>query len=1190
LLFTVSLKIWEQNMLNETQALRITLASPEQMRAQSSGEVRKPETIHFRTQKPEPSGLFCERIFGPIKDWCCSCGKYKRERPPGFRCEKCGVEVTRSSVRRERMGHIELAVPVAHPWFARSAPSIIAILLDLSTRELRTLLSYSASIVLEIEEAQRAEVLERLSPSDEMYAALTGLAVGTFLSEEQYRALSRNCRLAFRAGTGAEAVRERLEDLDLQQMVYALREAIKVDPQHQKKAMKRLQIVSAFLESGIDPTFMILDVIPVLPPELRPLVPLGGGRFAASDVNSLYERVLHRNNRIKKFMANGAPDPILNHEKRLLQEAVDALFDNAHCPRPVLGTRRRPLKSLTDTLKGKEGRFRRNLLGKRVDYSGRSVIVGDATLSLHQCGLPTKICLELFKPFLIRKLVERNYAPSVRVAKRMIERTERHDPVIWDTLSEVLHGKVVLLNRAPTLHRLSIQAFEVVWMSDSNAIRLHPCVCSSFNADFDGDQMAVHLPLSDAAQAEARALMLSTRNLRSPATGEPTISISQEMVLGLFYLTEERPSAKGRIFADIDEALLALERGVIDVHTRMLVRVADEQIEDTPGTRLPTPPRRRIETTVGRLIFNSVLPKELRYKNYEMTKERLKFLIAESLQVCGEATTARLADALKTLGFTYATKSGVSFSVLSDIEVPGEKHHRLSQADEQVQEVDSLGRCGMITEDERYQQLIEIWTKATDDISKSLEGTLDPWGSLSTIIKSGATKAKFQQIRQLSGIRGLMASPSGKILPIPVRGNYLEGLKTWEIFIAGSGARKGFMDRSLNTARSGYLTRRLVEVGVEVWITQVDCGTNESLLITNEESRAEAMPDIRSRIIGRVLAEALPEVGLSPGALLDDVMIARILASGISAVRVRSPLTCEASYGICQQCYGTDLASGRKVWLGTAVGIIAGQSVGEPGTQLTMRTFHSGGVANAQGDITQGLPRVEELFDGRVPKNKAVLSDIEGIVSVKKDEAGIRHIHVTAPDEERVYDVGVGRQLLVKDGQRVTPGQALTAGHPDPQDILRLLGRDATARYLVSSVQKVYRATGVYLADKHIECIVRQMLRYVCVNDPGDTRLFPGEITDRFAYAEMNAQVLAQGGTPARAQPVLLGLTKAVLQTRSWIAAASFQDTSRVLMKAAIRGQRDGILGYKERLVLGRRIPTSKRNGCTVRIITKTRK
>jgi DNA-directed RNA polymerase subunit beta' len=1169
-------------MIDETQALRIRLSSPEQIRARSFGEVQKPETINFRTQKPEPYGLFCERIFGPVKDWCCSCGKYKRERPPGLRCEKCGVEVTTSSVRRERMGHIELAVPVAHPWFARSAPSHMAILLGHSHSILRTLLSYSAYIVLEIDEEARAEVLSQIDPSDEasLYAMLAGLTVGAILDEEQYRVLSAAYGTAFRAGTGAEAVRERLEDLDLERTARALREQIKGDPRNQKKAVKRLQEVEAFREGRVDPSWMILDVIPVLPPELRPLVPLGGGRFASSDVNSLYERVIYRNNRIKKFIANGAPDIILNHEKRLLQDAVDALFDNARCPRPVMGTRLQPLKSLTDTLKGKEGRFRRNLLGKRVDYSGRSVIVGDVKLQLHQCGLPTKICLELFKPFLIRKLVERNYAQSVRVAKRMIERTRKKNPVIWDALEEVLRGKVVLLNRAPTLHRLSIQAFEVVWMSDSNTIRLHPCVCSSFNADFDGDQMAVHLPLSDAAQAEGRALMLSTRNMRSPATGEPAISISQEMVLGLFYLTEMRPSTKGqgRIFADIDEVLLAHDHGIIDLHTRLMVRVPDSWISDTPGTRLPTPERMRIETTAGRLIFNSILPNALRYKNYEMTKERLKQLIAESLRVCGDATTAKLADALKQLGFQYATRSGISFSVLSDIEVPSEKHAILAQADGQAQEVYSLIRDGMITEDERDQQLIEIWTAATDDVSQKLQGALDPWGSLSTIIKSGATKAKFQQIRQLGGIRGLMASPSGKIIPIPVRGNYLEGLKPWEIFIAGSGARKGFMDRSLNTARSGYLTRKLVEAGIEVWITQMDCGTVEGLLVTNEESVRMGLPDMRSRITGRILAEALEDLALLPGTLLDDATVERVLASGIDACRVRSPLTCEASYGICQRCYGIDLSTGRMVRLGAAVGIIAGQSVGEPGTQLTMRTFHSGGVANAQGDITQGLPRVEELFDGRVPKNKALLSEIDGVISIEKDEAGTRRIRVTAlhADTSRVYDTALGKQLLVEEGDFVSLGQALTSGHASPQEILRLQGREAAARYLVHEVQKVYLSQGVSIADKHIECIVRQMLRYVCVNDPGDTSLLALEIVDRFAYGKINTAILAQGGTPALAQPILLGLTKAVLQQDSWIAAASFQETSRVLTKAAIRGKCDPILGYKERLILGHRIPTAR--------------
>jgi DNA-directed RNA polymerase subunit beta' len=1166
----------------DIEGLRIRLSSPQQILAQSYGEVTKPETVNYLTQKPEPYGLFCERIFGPIKNWRCACGKYKRERTPGFRCEKCGVEVTNSSVRRERMGHICLAAPVAHSWFARSAPSIMAMLLDLSTRELNTLLSYSAYIVLEVNEEERKAQLSHvdLEETQQCADALARLSVGDLLDAAHYHALIAAYGSAFKAATGAEAVRARLAALDLNLLSNTLHAAIKSGQANQKKAVKRLQIVESFRESGVSPTWMILDVIPVLPPELRPLVPLGNGHYAASDVNSLYERVIHRNNRIKKFIAYGAPECILNHEKRLLQEACDALFDNARRTHPIIGSHKQPLKSLTDALKGKEGRFRRNLLGKRVDYSGRSVIVGDTSLQLSQCGLPTKICLELFKPFLIRKLVERHYAPNAHIAKRMIERTRHGDPMIWDVLEEVIAGKVVLLNRAPTLHRLSIQAFEVVWMNDSEAIRLHPCVCSAFNADFDGDQMAVHLPLSDSAQREARTLMLSTRNMRSPASGEPAISISQEMVLGLFYLTQERPDpfASGRAFSDTDDAFCALDHGIVDIHTRLFVRLPDAQIYDESGRGRPGQPRRRIETTAGRLLFNSILPKELRYKNYEMTKERLKQLIAECLRVCGEEATARLADALKSLGFKYATKSGISFSTLSDIEVPPEKDELLAQSDIEAEEVEEQLHAGMITPDERYQQLISIWSHATDAISKQLEAALDPWGSLATIIKSGATKAKFQQIRQLSGIRGLMASPSGKILPIPVRGNYLEGLKTWEIFIAGSGARKGFMDRSLNTARSGYLTRRLVEAGIEVWITQSDCGTHVGLLITNQESMLMGLPNMRSRLVGRCLSEALPALGLEGGTLLSEEMVDGLLAAAISAVRVRSPLTCESRYGICQRCYGTDLATGRLVREGTAVGIIAGQSVGEPGTQLTMRTFHSGGIAGAQGDITQGLPRIEELFDGRTPKNKAVLSEIGGIVSIEQDKEGAQHIHVTSPDDRvcRSYDVGPTRKPLVEQGEQVTPGTPLTSGHPDPQEMLRLQGRERTAHYLVGEVQKVYRGTGVYLSDKHIECIVRQMLRYAQVDDPGDTTLLPGEVTDRFVFAERNSQILAQGGIPAVAHPILLGLTKAVLQTRSWVAAASFQETSRVLTRAAIRGSQDRIVGHKERLVVGRRIPTLK--------------
>ncbi|GCE32048.1 DNA-directed RNA polymerase subunit beta' [Dictyobacter alpinus] len=1173
--------------------LRLTLASPERIRSWSHGEVTEPETINYRTGQPEPNGLFSERIFGPTKDWSCACGKYKRVRTPGTRCEKCGVEMTTSSVRRERMGHIDLVVPVAHSWFARNAPSTIALLLDLSPRQLSALLSYSVYIVLSLDEDQRQEHMNTAQPADldkHCTTRFAGLRVGEFLDEEEYRVLSLHFGHLFTAQTGAIAVRALLGALDLENIAAHLRRNIQHDANSQKKAIKRLHLVEAFRESCVDPAWMILEAIPVLPPELRPLVPLGGGRYAASDVNALYERVIYRNNRIKQFLAMNAPEMILNHERRLLQDACDALFDNGRRKNPVIGSHKQALKSLTDTLKGKEGRFRRNLLGKRVDYSGRSVIVGDTSLKLHQCGLPTKICLELFKPFLIRKLMEWDVAPHAHAAKKMIERTRKRHPVIWDALEEVMRGKVVLLNRAPTLHRLSIQAFEAVRMDGSQAIRLHPCVCSAFNADFDGDQMSVHLPLSDLAQAEARALMLSTRNLRAPASGEPAISISQEMVLGLFYLTQERPSAKstGRIFADAAEAHIAFEHGIIDLHTRFFVRIPDEHIFETPGLLRRAPERKRMETTLGRLIFNEVLPAPLRFKNYEMTKERLKQVIAECLETCGEAKTAKLADALKQLGFRYATRSGISFSVLSDIEVPPEKQGLLAQAEVAAQEIEEQLHAGMITADERYQHLIEIWTKATDAISKRLEAALDPWGSLATIIRSGATKAKFQQIRQLSGIRGLMASPTGRIIAIPIRGNYLEGLKVWEIFIAASGARKGFMDRSLNTARSGYLTRRLVEAAIEVWITSIDCGTQAGLLITQEESKALGLPNMSSRLLGRVLAEPLPEVDLPCRTLLDDTAIERIIAADIPAVLVRSPLTCEASYGICQGCYGLDLATARLVRLGAAVGIVAAQAVGEPGTQLTMRTFHSGGVAHAQGDITQGLPRVEELFDARHPKNMAILSEIEGMVTIEKGQAGPTRLHVRSLEsgEERCYDVPLGKQLLIEDGTQVRVGQLLNAGHPDPQALLQLCGREAVARYLVNEVQQVYRSTGVYIADKHVECIVRQMVRYVFISEAGDTSFLPGEVVDRFFYAEVNARILAQGGQAATARPILLGLTKSVLQTHSWLAAASFQETSRVLTRAAIRGQWDNIRGFKERLIIGRRLPMASdiaKNRDTVR-------
>src|SRR6266702_3372737 len=1027
-------------------ALRITVASPEQIRSWSHGEVTRPETIDCRTLQMEKDGLFCERIFGPTRDWTCSCGRYLRARTPGFVCEVCGVEITTSSVRRERMGHIELVAPIAHPWFARRAPSIIALLLELSQRRLTAVLSYTCYLVLAINEAKRERALvERGEGSKNeahdpcLASLLSDLFVGDVLDEVTFRQLSNRYGDVFRAGGGAVAIRERLASLDLDALSASLRHTIELGGAAQKQAIKQLHVVEGFRASGLDPSRMILSVIPVLPPELRPLVELSGGRFASSDLNVLYERVIYRNNRVKRFLELEAPEVMLNNEKRLLQEACDALFDNGHRNRPITGSGGQPLKSLTDAISGKQGRLRKNLLGKRVDYSGRSVIVGDPQLSLHQCGLPTKMCLELFKPFLIRKLLERHYAPNARVAKRMVERTRKPDPILWDLLEEVMSDRLVLLNRAPTLHRLSIQAFEAVRV-EGNAITLHPLVCSAFNADFDGDQMAVHLPLSDEAQAEARALLLSTRNLRSPASGDPSISISQDMVLGLFYLTQDRPGRKsaGRVFADASEAMLALDADVIDLHTRIFVRTPDQTIYEAPGSGTARPGHKRIETTAGRLLFNDALPEQLRFKNYVMTKDHLKLLVVECLETCGLEVTAQMADRLKTLGFHYATRSGISFAI-SDIEVPPAKHEILASADAEVEEVEQTYRAGMITGEERYRQLIRVWTRATEAISTKLEAALDPWGSLATIIKSGATKAKFQQIRQLSGIRGLMANPSGEIIAVPVRGNYLEGLKVWELFIAASGARKGFMDRSLNTARSGYLTRKLVEVGLEVWITEEDCGTTQGLFITDEESKLMGLPSMRSRLLSRVLAESLPEAGLEQGTPLSEEAVDRLLTTGITVVHVRSPLTCQAPYGICQRCYGIDLASGHRASKGAAVGVIAAQSIGEPGTQLTMRTFHSGGIANAQGDITLGLPRIEELFEVRRPTNRAIISEIDGVVEIERDEASGEQrvlvilleehccVNTSLPNnsvrgegcEKRTYSIHASQKLLVEHGQTI---------------------------------------------------------------------------------------------------------------------------------------------------------------------------
>ncbi len=1154
--------------------LRISLASPECIRRWSYGEVTRPDTLDYRTQRPVKDGLFCERIFGPTRDWSCACGKYQREPNPRSICKQCGVEFAPAIVRRERLGHIELAAPVAHPWYVRSR--VIGLLLDLSPWQLSAVLAYQRYLVITINEEARAgapapqDMGNAIEKRDREYFAT--LQPGDLLEVADYHRLAALFHHAFQAKTGAEAVRDLLDLLDLSYLAEALRKTIDAQGKGWQRALRRLQIVEAFRASGLHPGWMVLSVIPVLPPELRPLVPLDGGRFASSDLNLLYARVIHQNSRLKRFLEQGAPEIILNHERRLLQDACGALFDNLHTKKRFMDSQRRPLKSLTDQLQGKQGLFRRYLLGKRIDYSGRSVIVVGPEFHLDECGLPKEMACELFKPFVIRRLIDRHYARSPKEAKRMVE---RRNPLIWNLLAEVMFERVVLLNRAPTLHRLSIQAFSPR-LVEGKAIHLHPLVCAGFNADFDGDQMAVHVPLSEAAQEEARRLMLSTRNLRHPATGEPALSPSQEMVLGCFYLSEDRagPKRPAHAFADVDEARLALAVGLIDVHTKIVARVPDRVIYDAPPPARPrTPERGRIETTVGRLLFNEMLPEPLCYRNYPMTKDSLKALIAECLSICGDEATARLLDEIKQLGYHYATRSGISLA-LCDMKMPPERTILIEQGRKQAQVADEAYHAGELTYEEWYRQVVAIWTRTTEEISGKLKDVLDPSGTLMTIIKSGATKARFQQIRQLSGICGLMANPAGRIIPFPVISNYVLGLLVWELFIAASGARKGFMDRSLNTSTSGYLTRRLVEAGMEVWITQEDCGTEEGHLIMDKESQGPGLSSMYSRIVGRVLAEDAGK--LMAGTLLDERLAEDLLKSGIEQVRVRSPLYCQARYGVCQRCYGSDLATGKLVALGAAVGVVAGQSIGEPGTQLTMRTFHSGGIANNASDITLGLPRVEELFEARVPVQATPFAIQSGIVSkIEKESAGHHRIYIMCREEhgEQVYDIPSGRSLTVREGQAVEAGMPLADGPLNPHEILRLLGQDATQRYLIDEVQRVYGGTGVFIHKKHLEVMVRQMLRYVMVSACGDTNLLPGEIMDRSAYFQHIASILAQGGQPARARPLLLGLTSAVLHTKSWIAAASFQDTSRILAHAAIRCQQDEVAGLKERVVVGKKLP-----------------
>jgi DNA-directed RNA polymerase subunit beta' len=1382
--------------VNNFDAIRISLASPDQIKGWSSGEVTKPETINYRTLKPEKDGLFDERIFGPTKDWECYCGKYKRIRYKGIICDKCGVEVTRSKVRRERMGHIKLASPVSHIWYFKGTPSRLGILLDISPRNLERILYFALYVVTRVDENEREKALARvdeemnerigraqaivdekkaeleaavgdkraevdsahaaekkrledqqsarteelmtaaqgvessikgtgktvaedvvfaatgeliarsgdtskdalaklrevvkaeveaverearegLAGAEEKYlAAVADLTSGVdeatasereqvaretddarlwarterarindvkvlqIITETEYRQLSEQYGRLFDAGMGAEAVKRIIEQIDLDDLSQKLHvEMRQTSGQRRKKAIKRLRLIEAFRKSGARPEWMILSMLPVIPPDLRPMVQLDGGRFATSDLNDLYRRVINRNNRLSRLLDLEAPEIIIRNEKRMLQEACDALIDNGRRGRAIAGTGNHRLKSLSDMLKGKQGRFRQNLLGKRVDYSGRSVIVVGPELKLHQCGLPKKMALELFKPFVMRQLVEKGFAHNIKSAKRIVERVR---PEVWDVLEEVISDHPVLLNRAPTLHRLGIQAFMPV-LVEGSAIQIHPLVCFAFNADFDGDQMAVHVPLSTAAQREAKELMLSTRNLLSAADGSPVVSPTHDMVLGCYYLTVDgRPevqpkNAKGKpkeiVFTDANEAIMAAQLGHVHVQAKVKVEL---DVYDPEGDGSGPIRREIVETTPGRVIFNTVLPRELGFVNQTMDRKGLKEIIARCYRDLGPAATATLVDGIKTVGFHYATMAGITIGV-EDLHVPPEKQKLLADAEAKVVDIDREFRRGFITEDERYTQTVDVWRETTEDVTKSMLKGLDDSGSIMLITNSGA-RGSVTQVHQLAGMRGLMADPSGRIIDLPIRSNLREGMSVLEYFISSHGARKGLADTALRTADSGYLTRRLVDVAQDVITREEDCGTDLGTWITREESDQIPEP-FGERLIGRMAAIAVVdeksgETIVDRNAEIDELALERIVNSTIDRVSVRSPLTCQARHGLCRLCYGRNLATGKLVEIGQAVGIIAAQSIGEPGTQLTMRTFHTGGVAGE--DITQGLPRVEELFEARIPKGQAVMTEIDGTVEVVRTGAdqpitvrvthreaydtpfkltpqheilvangdevtegqllarlgeGDELVEVKAPApgrvtkkgstvtlhieeiEAREYAVPHSARLRIETGDEVLAGDPLTEGSLNPKDLLQIKGVDTVQRFLVGEVQKVYRSQGVTINDKHIEIIVRQMLRKVTVDSAGDTELLPSELIDRFEFEETNNRILAEGGEPATAQTVLLGVTKASLNTSSFLAAASFQETTRVLTEAAINGAKDHLIGLKENVIIGKLIP-----------------
>ena len=1151
-------------------AIKIGLASPEKILEWSRGEVTKPETINYRTLKPEKDGLFCERIFGPSKDWECHCGKYKKIRYKGVVCDRCGVEVTKSSVRRERMGHIALAAPVSHIWYFKGIPSRMGLILDLSPRTLEKVLYFASYIVLDKGE--------------------TDLQYKQVLSEQEYPEARETWGNGFRVGMGAESVKELLEAIDLDKEYEELQEGLKgATGQKRARIVKRLEVVEAFRESGNKPEWMILTAIPVIPPDLRPMVQLDGGRFATSDLNDLYRRIINRNNRLKRLLELGAPDIIVRNEKRMLQEAVDALIDNGRRGRPVTGPGNRALKSLSDMLKGKSGRFRQNLLGKRVDYSGRSVIVVGPELKIYQCGLPKEMAIELFKPFVMKELVQNGTAHNIKNAKKMVERLE---PQVWDVLEDVIKEHPVMLNRAPTLHRLGIQAFEPI-LVEGKAIKLHPLVCTAYNADFDGDQMAVHLPLSVEAQAECRFLLLSPNNLLKPSDGGPVAVPSQDMVLGIYYLTQERPGAKGegKAFKSVNEALLAYENQVITLHSKIKVRVSKEMPDGTvkSGT---------IESTLGRFLFNEIIPQDLGFVDREQEgnellleidfhvgKKQLKQILEKVINTHGSTATAEVLDAVKSIGYKFSTRAAMTVSI-SDMTVPPQKPEMIKQAQDTVDKITKNFKRGLITEEERYKEVVETW-KATDDaLTEALLSGLDKYNNIYMMADSGA-RGSDKQIKQLAGMRGLMADTTGRTIELPIKSNFREGLDVLEYFMSAHGARKGLSDTALRTADSGYLTRRLVDVSQELIIHDVDCAEN-SAEIPGMYVRAfmegnEEIESLQERITGRYLCEDIKDkdgnVLVKANHMVTPKRAELIIKKGVDEngeplqkIKIRTILTCRSHRGVCAKCYGANMATGEPVQVGEAVGIIAAQSIGEPGTQLTMRTFHTGGVAG--DDITQGLPRVEELFEARKPKGLAIITEFAGTASIN-DTKKKREIIVTNDEtgESKAYLIPYGSRIKIQDGAYLEAGDELTEGSVNPHDILKIKGLRAVQDYMIQEVQRVYRLQGVDINDKHIEVIVRQMLKKVRVEEAGDTDFLPGTNVDRLVFEDVNEQMEKEGKTPATGEQIMLGITKASLATNSFLSAASFQETTKVLTEAAIKGKVDPLVGLKENVIIGKHIP-----------------